>query len=64
MKKQCGNCEFWDREKAVDSNQYKNRQIAPCKRPAHAAIGKYEPYNVEGQDCPVYKELNNNDRNQ
>ena len=56
MIKQCGNCEFWDSENARDSTQYENRQIAPCERPVDAAMGRYETYNTEGQDCPVYKE--------
>lgn len=55
--KQCDTCEFWDRENALYSIQYENRKIARCKRPANAAIGKYETYNNEGGNCPVYKQI-------
>ena len=55
--KQCGTCEFWDRENALDSVQYENRQFARCKQPPHSAIGKYETYNTEGTICAVYKQI-------
>ena len=51
--KQCGNCEFWDRENAAESLQYEGKSYAQC---SNLKSNKSYAYEFNGQDCPVYKE--------
>jgi len=55
MVKKCGNCEYWDREKAGYSF-YANRSLASCNFPTPISVKKTMTYENEGQDCPVYLE--------
>ena len=56
MIKQCGNCEFWDRENAMSSPKFKDRKIAEFKFPAPISVTKTMVYEDQGSDCPVYLE--------
>lgn len=55
MIKQCGNCEFWDREHRMGSG-FSNKNLAECKFPTPACVSKTKTYDDSGKDCPVYKE--------
>lgn len=54
---QCGTCEFWDRENAMNSPIFINRKIAECKFPVPVCVPKTMTYNNQGQGCPVYKQI-------
>ena len=57
MIKQCGNCEFWDRNWPV--KQAIGVLSAECLAPIpHSLVYRRKAVmrECEGQDCPVYKE--------
>lgn len=56
--KQCGNCEFWDNDRACWSSIAHNK-IASCTFPTPSSVPKTMTYDNHGYDCPVYKERNN-----
>ena len=51
--KQCGNCEFWDRDKTQESNQYEGKCFSVCSNEKTDILLTYD---FDGNDCPVYKE--------
>ena len=57
--KQCGNCEFWDRENTFNPVFERLVAVAQCKSHSES-YAYYALKDVttkdEGQDCPVYKE--------
>lgn len=54
--KKCENCEFWDRENAINSPTFINRKIAECKFPVPVCVPKTMVYADQGADCPTYKD--------
>lgn len=67
--KQCGTCEFWDREniRLIDSNKEAHR-ISDCRSDDNSAdcfdeiiiggvLEKYPMIEQDGQDCVVYKKI-------
>ena len=56
MTKQCGNCIFYEIEKAMNSPHFANRKIAACKYPMPISAPKTAVYEDQGHDCPVYAE--------
>lgn len=58
MKKQCGNCEFWDRENKYRTLLMQREWRAACLKTIDSSGNnrKQFMYKTEGQDCPVYKE--------
>lgn len=57
MIKQCGNCHYWDRENAMNSQNFVNRKIAECKFPVPISVPKTMTYGDQGQDCPVHNQI-------
>jgi hypothetical protein len=59
MIKQCGSCEFWDRENASYPVFGRLHTIAPCKNYWNSQAyheGKDIIAENDGQNCPTYKE--------
>jgi len=51
--KQCGNCEFWDKENAINSS-FVNKKLAECRFPVPICVSKTMTYEDIGKDCPIY----------
>jgi hypothetical protein len=51
--KKCGNCEFWDRENAMNS-YFANRKLAQCKFPVPICVPKTMVYEDQGAYCPLH----------
>lgn len=56
MDKKCGNCEFWDKDNAINSPYFMDRKLSQCKFPVPISVPKTCTYNDQGQDCPLYVE--------